>query len=217
MSPLTGRTAVITLFKAGLIPCGKLQVMKGRVLIIDSDREDSEALSRELRSFGYEVLIEASSRSAVEVAETFAPTAIIADPFANGLDPFMLLREIRVRQPHTPIILTARNRSIETAMRSIQEEGAYHDFEKPIDPEKFNAWIGPLLQEQGPDLLRTKGILAYANEPRRFAFQAVHMIADGDFISEWKDGDPRASRIVFIGRDLNRPKLRRGFEGCVAD
>jgi G3E family GTPase len=45
----------------------------------------------------------------------------------------------------------------------------------------------------------------------------VHMIADGDFISEWKEGDPRTSRIVFIGRNLNRPRLRRGFEGCVAD
>jgi G3E family GTPase len=88
---------------------------------------------------------------------------------------------------------------------------------KPIDPEKFNAWIGALLQEQGADLLRTKGILNYVNEPRRFAFQAVHMIADGDFISEWKAGDPRTSRIVFIGRNLNRPKLRRGFEGCVAE
>ena len=88
---------------------------------------------------------------------------------------------------------------------------------KPIDPEKFNAWIGGLLQDKGPDLLRTKGILAYANDDRRFAFQAVHMIADGDFIGPWKDGDPRVSRIVFIGRNLNRPQLRRGFEGCVAD
>ena len=87
------------------------------------------------------------------------------------------------------------------------------EVEKPIDPEKFNAWIGALLQEQGPDLLRTKGILHYANEDRRFAFQAVHMIADGDFIGPWKEGEPRVSRIVFIGRNLNRPRLRRGFEG----
>jgi len=91
------------------------------------------------------------------------------------------------------------------------------EVEKPIDPEKFNAWIGALLQEKGPDLLRTKGILSYANEDRRFAFQAVHMIADGDFIGPWKDGDPRVSRIVFIGRNLNRPQLRRGFEECAAD
>jgi len=90
------------------------------------------------------------------------------------------------------------------------------EVEAPIDPEKFNAWIGALLQDKGQDLLRTKGILSYANEDRRFAFQAVHMIADGDFIGPWKDGAPRVSRLVFIGRNLNRPQLRRGFEACSA-
>jgi G3E family GTPase len=88
---------------------------------------------------------------------------------------------------------------------------------KPIDAEKFNAWISQLLQTKGQDLLRTKGILHYVGETRRFAFQAVHMIADGDYIGEAKAGDPRKSRIVFIGRDLNRPQLRRGFEACQAD
>ncbi|MFN3447763.1 MAG: CobW family GTP-binding protein, partial [Roseococcus sp.] len=85
---------------------------------------------------------------------------------------------------------------------------------RPIDPEKFNAWMTELLANKGQDLLRTKGILAYPDEDRRFAFQAVHMIADGDFISPWREGEPRTSKIVFIGRDLNRPALRRGFEAC---
>ena len=91
------------------------------------------------------------------------------------------------------------------------------EVENPIDPERFNAWIGALLAEKGQDLLRTKGILNYAGDDRRFAFQAVHMIADGDFIGPWKDGDPRTSRLVFIGRNLNRPQLRRGFESCQAE
>jgi G3E family GTPase len=85
---------------------------------------------------------------------------------------------------------------------------------RPIDPQKFNGWIGALLNAKGADLLRTKGILDYEGEDRRFAFQAVHMIADGDFIGPWKEGEKRQSRIVFIGRDLNRPQLRRGFESC---
>ena len=91
------------------------------------------------------------------------------------------------------------------------------EVENPIDPERFNAWIGDLLAQKGQDLLRTKGILSYTGEDRRFAFQAVHMIADGDFIGPWKAGDARKSRLVFIGRNLNRPQLRRGFEACQAN
>jgi G3E family GTPase len=95
-------------------------------------------------------------------------------------------------------------------------EGVYSaSFEvaRPIDMQKFQQWIGTLLQEKGGDLLRTKGILHIAGEARRFAFQAVHMMADGDFL-ETEAAPGEKSRLVFIGRDLNRPQLRRGFEAC---
>ncbi|KXV61784.1 cobalamin biosynthesis protein CobW, partial [Gluconobacter japonicus] len=79
------------------------------------------------------------------------------------------------------------------------------------------AWIGALLQEQGGDILRSKGILNFKGEEQRFAFQAVHMMADGDFIGPFRDSESRDSRLVFIGRNLNRPQLRRGFESCIAE
>ena len=87
----------------------------------------------------------------------------------------------------------------------------------PLNADAVSHWLSDLLAAQGPDILRAKGILDVKGENRRLVFQAVHMIADGDFISEWKDGDPRSSKIVFIGRNLNRPQLRRGFEACQAD
>ncbi|HTV35314.1 MAG TPA: GTP-binding protein, partial [Xanthobacteraceae bacterium] len=61
-----------------------------------------------------------------------------------------------------------------------------------------------------------KGILHFRGNDQRFAFQAVHMLADGEFIGPWKEGAPRQSRIVFIGRNVNRLELQRGFEVCVA-
>jgi DNA-binding NtrC family response regulator len=111
--------------------------MKGRVLIIDSDRSHCDALSDCIKASDYEVRTLQPGPSAIEIAESFAPTAIVIDPFADGYDPFALLRELRVQQPHTPIILTARNSSVELALQAIQEEGAYHYFEKPVDTEKF--------------------------------------------------------------------------------
>ncbi|GAN62133.1 cobalamin synthesis protein CobW [Acetobacter indonesiensis NRIC 0313] len=84
----------------------------------------------------------------------------------------------------------------------------------PLDAGKFQMWISALLQEKGADILRTKGILNFEGQPDRFAFQAVHMMADGNNIGPWKDDEPRESRLVFIGRNLNRPQLRRGLESC---
>jgi G3E family GTPase len=84
----------------------------------------------------------------------------------------------------------------------------------PLDLERFNQWISAILMEKGPDLLRTKGILHFGGKDQRFAFQAVHMLADGEFIGPWKEGSPRQSRIVFIGRNVNRSELQRGFEAC---
>ena len=112
---------------------------------------------------------------------------------------------------HTPDFLTDDAHEHNDDIASMSFEVA-----APLDPEKFNAWIGALLAEKGQDLLRTKGILSYQGDDRRFAFQAVHMMADGDYIGPWKDGDPRVSRLVFIGRNLNRPQLRRGFESTQA-
>jgi G3E family GTPase len=88
--------------------------------------------------------------------------------------------------------------------------------EGEMDPEKFMPWINDLVQTEGPNILRSKGILAFRQEPRRFVFQGVHMILDGDLQRDWKPDEKRVSRIVFIGRDLNEKALREGFLACAA-
>ncbi|MBI1980184.1 MAG: GTP-binding protein [Methylocystis sp.] len=91
---------------------------------------------------------------------------------------------------------------------SIRHEGA-------VDPERFVPWLNELIQREGPDILRSKGIIAFTNEPRRFVFQGVHQILDGDLQREWKEGEKRESRLVFIGRKLKEQEIREGFEKIV--
>ena len=86
----------------------------------------------------------------------------------------------------------------------------------PMDPERILPWLGEVTTRQGPDILRLKGILAFPGEPCRFVVQGVHMLLDGDMQQEWKKGDPRVSRLVFIGRNLDEAALKAGFEACVA-
>jgi G3E family GTPase len=86
----------------------------------------------------------------------------------------------------------------------------------PVDQAKVGRWLADLVAKQGPDILRAKGIIDVAGEDRRLVFQAVHMQLEGDFQGSWKPGDVRRSRLVFIGRNLNRHALQTGFDACAA-
>jgi G3E family GTPase len=99
----------------------------------------------------------------------------------------------------------------------------YHDEEmqsislctdKPLDPDKFFPWVQDLVQKEGPNILRCKGILAFKDDDQRFVFQGVHMILDGDHQRPWKKDEKRESRIVFIGRNLPSKLITEGFESC---
>ncbi len=88
--------------------------------------------------------------------------------------------------------------------------------EKLIDPQKLMPWLNQFTQERGPDILRLKGILAFSDEPKRFVIQGVHMILEGDTQRDWREDETRVSRLVFIGRKLDRAKLEAAFLACTA-
>ena len=88
--------------------------------------------------------------------------------------------------------------------------------DKPLDPDKFFPFIQNLTQAEGQNILRCKGIVSLKDDPQRFVFQGVHMMLDGDHQREWKPGEERTSRVVFIGRNLPEEKIRKGFESTVA-
>jgi G3E family GTPase len=101
----------------------------------------------------------------------------------------------------------------------------YHDedmqsvalsIEGDIDAEKFMPWLQDYVQREGASILRAKGILAFKDEPKRFVFQGVHMLLDGDLQRDWKPEEKRVSRLVFIGRNLKEDEITRGFMSCVA-
>jgi G3E family GTPase len=85
-----------------------------------------------------------------------------------------------------------------------------------LDGEKLQHWMSRLLQTQGPDIFRMKGILNLAGEDHRFVFQGVHMLFDGTRDRPWKPGETRKNQLVFIGRNLDETKLREDFRACMA-
>ncbi|WP_296816380.1 GTP-binding protein [Brevundimonas sp.] len=95
-------------------------------------------------------------------------------------------------------------------------KGVSLSLDRPIDGAAFTRWLDKLLAEQGPDILRAKGIIDVKGEDRRLVFQAVHMLLEGDLQRPWRPDERRWSRAVFIGRNLDEAALRAGFEACAA-
>jgi G3E family GTPase len=101
-------------------------------------------------------------------------------------------------------------------LRADDIRGVSLTLHKAVDEAKVTRWLNALLVAQGADILRAKGIVDVAGEPRRLVFQAVHMMVEGDLQKPWGEGEPRQSRMVFIGRNLDEAALKAGFEACAA-
>jgi G3E family GTPase len=87
--------------------------------------------------------------------------------------------------------------------------------QRALDPKKLDEWLGYLLQSQGQDIFRMKGVLNLRGEDRRYVFHGVHMMFDSRLERPW-GATPRANSLVFIGRKLDRKEIEAGFESCVA-
>ena len=86
---------------------------------------------------------------------------------------------------------------------------------RPYDSDRLNAALDVLATTLGDDLLRYKGMLNLVGNPRKIAFQGVHMIMGGTELRPWREDETRESVMVFIGRNLPEAQIRRTFASCV--
>ncbi|MDG6401838.1 GTPase [Pseudomonas quasicaspiana] len=83
--------------------------------------------------------------------------------------------------------------------------------DEPLDIDKLSEFMNELLEDHGSQLLRYKGVLNIAGEPRRMVFQGVLKLYGFDWDTEWEEGEKRQSVIVFIADELPEEKIRAGF------
>lgn len=87
---------------------------------------------------------------------------------------------------------------------------------RAVDNKKFNAWLGDLLRNKGTDIYRMKGIVHVKGQANRLVFQGVHMLFDGKLDRPWKNPGEAGNQFVFIGKNLDREELEKGFRSCLA-
>ncbi|WP_286788367.1 MULTISPECIES: GTPase [unclassified Pseudomonas] len=86
--------------------------------------------------------------------------------------------------------------------------------ERPLDIDRVSGFMEGVLERHGSNLLRYKGILDIAGEPRKLLFQGVQRLYGADWDREWEEGEVRESVIVFIGMELPETELREGLEAA---
>ena len=85
---------------------------------------------------------------------------------------------------------------------------------RPVNAERFQAWLSEVLRTQGTRLYRMKGFLNFAGARDRIVIQGVHMVVDTTSLGPWGER-PRRTQLVFIGRELDRDTLSAGFQVCL--
>jgi DNA-binding NtrC family response regulator len=108
-----------------------------RVLIVDDEEPARQGLSEVVESWGYRTETAADGREALERVESFFPSVVITDVVMPNLNGFKLLSNLRQNHPETAVILLTGQGSVDAAIRSVKDEGAFYYFEKPIDMRRL--------------------------------------------------------------------------------
>ncbi|CAB1103553.1 unnamed protein product [Ectocarpus sp. CCAP 1310/34] len=85
-----------------------------------------------------------------------------------------------------------------------------------LDVDMFNKFMGEFLRENSANLFRSKGVLAFKDQERKYVFQGVHEQIDCEpAINGWAEGEERESKIVFIGLDLDNDYITESLKACI--
>jgi len=86
-----------------------------------------------------------------------------------------------------------------------------------VNIEDLRSWMGDLLADKGNDIFRMKGVISIAHAKQRYVYQGVHMLFEGMFDDDhvWGADDARESKLVFIGKGLDKAALADGFRACL--
>lgn len=80
-------------------------------------------------------------------------------------------------------------------------------FDDCTDMELFNIWMSSYLYFNQNRLYRVKGVINFKNKNNRYVFQSVKGSYVFDEGRKWEENETRFSKIVFIGKYVNREEL----------
>ncbi len=105
-----------------------------RVLVVDDEEDYLRLMAGHLRKRGYEVETATGGKSALDHLRTTEPFAVlVTDLMMPGVDGYELLRRARTQDPFIEVVVISGVGSLESAISSMRENGAYDYLTKPLE------------------------------------------------------------------------------------
>lgn len=201
-----------------------------RVVVTKPDLADGDTLQRlegRLRSLNRAAPILRAVKGDIAPAELIGlgahePAITHADP-----DRWLAADKYAVNSAHGP---HEHQHSHECGGEACEHPDHHHDhghlhgigsfcltYTDPLEGSKLSNALQLLAQLYGGKLLRVKGIVNVKDQPKPFVIHGVqHIFYPPDTLEKWP-GDERASRLVFITKDLSEDVVRRHFKPFIGE
>lgn len=119
--------------------------MKGRILIVDDNREAADALARLIGICGYETRTIYDGQQAVEAAADFNPDMALIDIGMPGLNGYEVAKQIRQQRANVHVIVVAVTGYAQPDdKRRAYESGFDLHVAKPMNVDKLNELLALL-------------------------------------------------------------------------
>jgi DNA-binding NtrC family response regulator len=122
-------------------------VNKGKILVIDDELDIREGLELLLLSEGYAVELAQNGTEGLQKLEHQGYDLVLLDLMMPDLSGMDVLREVRGRDPETPIFMITAYGSVEAAVEALKL-GANDYFSKPWDNEKLTIEIARMIDRR---------------------------------------------------------------------
>lgn len=117
-----------------------------KILIVDDEPSVRDSL-RIIFKKDYLVIPAASADEALIKLESEEPDLVLLDIIMPGKDGMQALKEMRERQPHTPIIMLTATKTLKTAVEAMKL-GAYDYITKPFDLEELKLIVQKAIESR---------------------------------------------------------------------
>ncbi len=121
--------------------------VKGKILVVDDDRNILQVIKMRLVSGGYQVTTTGSAKEALNLAEQEPFDLLVLDLKLDGEDGISLMEDIHHINPNIPVIILTAYGTIKSAV-SAMKKGAYGYLTKPFEGHELLLQIDNCLEKR---------------------------------------------------------------------